>query len=219
MVVPNRSQRKVLSGLAANGCPVYSGTGGTVDDEINITQWGGVHESAIFETNHGCTGLRIGLALCCRQASRIANYDLKLPWPARIQWLERDLEAPKYMQYRIPDTSENYASECIINHRHQLSPMHPIEGYLLGFSDTPFPKHYKHGLFLAAGLSVYDDLGLIASTEVQLWVCRNGRPMKSKVRRTSLFEGRDMAYFSEGVSDIMEAGSSGTSPAIRQNSM
>lgn len=169
---------------------------------VEIEQFGGIHESTIFELESGCVGYIVGVRIT-NQTSKVLDADLQLrmPWEDDLfEWLP-PLKAPlkfrtkadsSYQTYRFPGKSGiEFQYETVLNHvlleGEGLPPGRPLRGLLLATGGL-MPPHLQHGQWLSGTLAIMGSDHREYQQQVQLWTERLESRPKPVTRRSSLHD-------------------------------
>jgi hypothetical protein len=188
-----------LRELAAVGCIVdLSVAEVSEENEVEIHQVGGVHESTLFDLPNGGAGYIFEVEIINQTSKAIycsGIPELRMPWEDSLfSWLPDPRETPRRTSYyrikpngrreRIDAVSESYSfpggaqleypRALVLNHRLAngvLAPGRPLRGLLLA-SGNRMPSGLLHGQWLEPTFSITSSRHVEYTAKVQLWIDR-----------------------------------------------
>jgi len=188
----NADLRASLQELAQLGSPVDLSVADEVrenqqleNQELEIEQIGGVHESHIFQLKDGRAAFLAYVRITNQTTKAIYPVEMEMQpfWQdPTIDWLEprripvRCRKKPDYSYecYRFPDGTELSFHE-VLNHvifgRRKLMPKQPVEGWLLATGGR-MPSDLKHGQMPDVVLTITGSDHTEYRTTITFWVDR-----------------------------------------------
>jgi hypothetical protein len=189
--------RGVLLEPFEHRCGIYDQRRGI---DLLIRQWGEWDSNRIFELSSGAFAYTLHAFIRSDGVRRaiIMDWQLELPWPDRVEWLEDPKEGQKnsaVYNFRGKDWLD-YPRKEVLNHRlaGRIAQGDLREGLLLGKSCQPPPDTYQHGETIPAILKVFDQHDRPHLGTFELYLSRSPRPKnisRNRVRR-NIFSDPDL---------------------------
>lgn len=169
-------------------------------DGVLIRQTGAVFDSAAFDLAGGA-GFMLSLVITINlPCFAISSFDLEVPWGDTVRFLEDPLQVDGTSEvYRFGGRDQlEFHREEVLNHYADVRRILPrgssVTGLLLAIGHQGIPDDFRHGAYIPAFVTVYDQYSFKHRSPISLWADRSAkrRPTANpKAKRKRLFECPD----------------------------